>query len=58
MLRKLASRAGRAVLVVIHDPEVRSEGKVFATKVAVRLLIALGATPTVIALIEKAVSAL
>lgn len=53
MFRSILSRLGRAVRVVIHDPEVRRSGKSFAVLVAVRIALALGAAPTVVEAVRR-----
>jgi hypothetical protein len=48
LIRSTLSRIGRAVRVVIHDPEVHRAGKSFAVLVAVRIALALGASAEMI----------
>lgn len=50
---KYVKKLGRALRVVIHDPEVQRTGKAFAAKIAVRLVLALGGGTFYVELIQK-----
>lgn len=52
-MKAFAKKAGRAVLVVIHDPDVQRTGKSFAVLIAVRLAVALGASAQLVELIQR-----
>ena len=52
-MRRLLAKIGKALVVVIHDPEVQRTGKAFALKVFVRLVIAAGAGAQLVELIDK-----
>lgn len=43
-MKKLLARAGHALRVVVHDPNVDRAGKSLAVVVAIRLLLAFGAS--------------
>jgi hypothetical protein len=51
--KALLKKAGRVVTIVIHDPEVRRSGKQFAAKIAVRVLIAAGASVQLVELVQR-----
>jgi hypothetical protein len=53
-LTKVAKKAANGLLAVIHDKAVQRSGKQFAALMLVRLLIALGAAPEIISLVQKA----
>jgi hypothetical protein len=50
---RLVRKLGRALRVVIHDPEVQRSGKQFGVKIAVRLVLALGGSVQIAELIQK-----
>jgi hypothetical protein len=52
-MKKVLKKVGSLALVVIHDKAIDRAGKSLAVLVAVRVLIALGAAPTVIDLVSK-----
>ena len=51
-MKKLLARAGHALRVVVHDPQVDRAGIGLAAIVAVRLALALGASAADVALIQ------
>lgn len=50
--QKVAKKTGRVVGVVIHDPKVKRAAWQFAILIAVRLLIAAGASAQLVELIQ------
>ena len=51
-MKDLLRRVGRAVVAVVHDKDVQRAGKSLGALVLVRLLIAAGAAPTVVSLVQ------
>lgn len=52
-MKAIVQKVARIAGVVIHDPQVQRQGKQFAVLIAVRLLLAAGASAQLVELIQR-----